>query len=119
MLHRLAIVAAWRLAIWLYPPEIEMPPGGVGFLQTELERMGPVSTLEKKSAPMIGIGIGIGIGLLATVPYLGVLDAGDVKKLNFLTNTAFGWLEPFVDTPWEAVLVPYWTGFVYHIFPGR
>ncbi len=154
----LTIVAAWRLAIWLYPPEIATPPGGIGFLQTELERMGPVSTLEKKSALLmiLAIGlwmtdfihhipapmIGIGIGLLATVPYIGVLDAGDVKKLNFLTiifvaaaissgdilretgalklitNTAFNWLEPFVDTPWEAVPVLYWTGFVYHIFLG-
>ena len=154
----LTIVAAWRLAIWLYPPEIETPPGGIGFLRTELERMGPVSTLEKKSAllMLLAIGlwmtdfihhipapmIGIGIGLLATVPYIGVLDAGDVKKLNFLTiifvaaaissgdilretgalklitNTAFGWLEPFIDTPWEAVPVLYWTGFVYHIFLG-
>lgn len=89
-------------------------------------------------APMIGIGI----GLLATLPRVGVLDIDDVRKLNFLTiifvaaaistgdilrhtgalkvltDSAFGWLEPFVDSPWTAIPVLYWTGFVYHIFLG-
>jgi len=89
-------------------------------------------------APMIGIGV----GLLATLPVVGVLDIEDVKKLNFLTiifvaaaistgdilretgalklitDAAFGWLAPFIDSPWESVPVLYWTGFVYHIFLG-
>jgi di/tricarboxylate transporter len=89
-------------------------------------------------APMIGIGI----GLLATLPRVGVLDVDDVRKVNFLiiifvaaaiatgdilretgalkliTDAAFGWLEPFVDHPWESIPVLYWTGFVYHIFLG-
>ncbi|MBI4478021.1 MAG: anion permease, partial [Acidobacteria bacterium] len=154
----LTIFIAWRLTIWLYPPEIETPPGGAGFLEDELRRMGPLSPLEKKSAALmlLAIGlwmtdfihhipapmIGIGIGLLATVPRVGVLDVDDVKKLNFLTiifvgaaistgeilreagalklltDVAFGWLEPFVDSPWQSVPVLYWTGFIYHIFLG-
>ena len=154
----LTIVAAWRLTIWMYPPEIATPPGGAGFLDIELQRMGPLSVAEKKAAALmvLAIGlwmtdflhhipspmIGIGIGLLATLPRVGVLDVDDVRKLNFLTiifvaaaistgdilretgalklitDVAFGWLEPFVDSPWESVPVLYWTGFIYHIFLG-
>ena len=154
----LTIFAAWRLTIWLYPPEVSTPPGGTGFLQEELTRMGPMTTLEKKSAGlmMLAIGlwmtdfihhipapmIGIGVGLLATLPVVGVLDTDDVKKLNFLTvifvaaaistgdilketgaleiitTSAFGWLEPYIDSPWTAIPVLYWTGFTYHIFLG-
>jgi sodium-dependent dicarboxylate transporter 2/3/5 len=154
----LTIFAAWRLTIWLYPPEMTTPPGGAGFLDIELQRMGPLSLLEKKAAVLMALAIGlwmtdfihrvpspmigIGIGLLATLPHIGVLDVDDVKKLNFLTiifvaaaistgdilresgalklitDAAFGWLEPFVDSPWTSIPVLYWTGFVYHIFMG-
>ncbi|HXH06532.1 MAG TPA: SLC13 family permease [Vicinamibacterales bacterium] len=154
----LTIVLAWRLTIRLYPPERERPPGGGGFLTDELQRMGPLSAVEKKSALLLAIAIGlwmtdflhhipppmigIGIGLLATLPRVGVLDIEDVRRLNFLiiifvaaaistgeilretgalkvlTDSAFGWLEPFIDNPWESIPVLYWTGFVYHIFLG-
>jgi solute carrier family 13 (sodium-dependent dicarboxylate transporter), member 2/3/5 len=154
----LTIFAAWRLTMWMYPPELAAPPGGANFLGEELRRMGPLSTLEKKAAALMTLAIGlwmtdfihhmpapmigIGIGLLATVPRIGVLDTEDVKRVNFLTiifvaaaiatgdilretgalklitNAAFGWIEPFIDSPWESVPVLYWTGFVYHIFLG-
>jgi solute carrier family 13 (sodium-dependent dicarboxylate transporter), member 2/3/5 len=154
----LTIFAAWRLAIWLYPPELTTPPGGSGFLDDELRRMGPLTTAQKKAAALMALAIGlwmtdfihhipapmigIGIGLLATLPGIGVLDVDDVRQVNFLTiifvaaaistgeilresgalklitDAAFGWLEPFVDHPWEMVPVLYWTGFVYHIFLG-
>lgn len=154
----LTIFAAWRLTIWMYPPEIESPPGGTRFLDAELQRRGPWSALEKRCAALmiLAIGlwmtdfihhipspmIGIGIGLMATLPRIGVLDIEDVKKLNFLTiifvaaaistgdilretgalklitDAAFGWLAPFIDSPWTSVPVLYWTGFVYHIFLG-
>ena len=154
----LTIFFAWRLTLWLFPPEILVPEGGGDFLDAELRRMGPLSTLEKRAAALmlLAVGlwmtdfihrlpapmIGIGVGLLSTMPRIGVLDGEDVKKLNFLivifvaaaisageilresgalqliTTVAFGWLEPFVDNPWEAVPVLYWTGFLYHIFLG-
>lgn len=154
----ITIVLAWRLTIWLYPPEHDVPPGGPGFLDDELKRLGPLTAMEKKSGALmiLAIGlwmtdfihhipapmIGIGVGLAATLPIIGVLDAEDVRKLDFLTiifvaaaistgdilretgalkiltGAAFGWLEPFVDSPWESVPVLYWAGFVYHIFLG-
>ncbi len=154
----LTIFIAWRLTLWMYPPEIQSPAGGTRFLDEALRQMGPLSALEKKSAALMLVAIalwstdfihhipapmiGIGIGLAATLPGIGVLDAEDVKKVNFLiiifvaaaiatgdilretgalkliTDAAFGWLEPFVDHPWESIPVLYWTGFVYHIFLG-
>ena len=152
------ILAAWRLTQWLYPPEREVPPGGATFLDEELQRMGPMSGLEKKAAAFMALAmglwmtdfihhipspmIGLGIGLLATLPVVGVLDAEDVRKANFfiiifvaaaistgeilaetgalrvMTDAAFGWLAPYIDSPWTAVPVLYWTGFAYHIFLG-
>jgi solute carrier family 13 (sodium-dependent dicarboxylate transporter), member 2/3/5 len=96
----LTVVIAWRLVLWLYPPERETLPGGSGHLDTELQKMGPWSVLEKKSAllmlaaialwmtdflhdipaPMIGLGI----GLFATLPRIGVLDVEDVRRINYL-----------------------------------
>ena len=38
----LVMVIAWRLALWLYPPETAALPGGAEFLRQELRRDGPV-----------------------------------------------------------------------------
>ncbi|HEY8134096.1 MAG TPA: SLC13 family permease [Thermoanaerobaculia bacterium] len=96
----ITIFVAWRLVLWLYPPERAELPGGAGHLDEELRKMGPWSILEKKSAILMilavclwmtdflhGISpplIGLGIGLLATVPILGVLDVNDVRRVNYL-----------------------------------
>ncbi len=96
----ITILAAWRLTLWLYPPEQHSLPGGAGFLDGELRRMGPWTAIEKRSgllllaavlmwatdflhhipAPMIGLGV----GLLATLPGIGVLETDDVKRVNLL-----------------------------------
>ena len=39
----LVMVIAWRLALWLYPPETAALPGGADFLRQELRAMGPWS----------------------------------------------------------------------------
>ena len=96
----LTIVVAWRLTLWLYPPEMKALPGGPSFLSEELHKMGSLSRLEIKSALLMGLGIilwmtdfihhipspmiGMGVGLLAVVPALGVLNTEDVRKINFL-----------------------------------
>jgi len=96
----ITIFIAWRLILWLYPPERSELPGGSAYLSDELKRLGPWTALEKKSALLMllaillwttdflhGISpamIGLGIGLVATLPRIGVLEVSDVKRLNYL-----------------------------------
>jgi anion transporter len=152
----MTILIAWRLTLWLYPPESASLPGGIQYLQDELRKAGPWSSLEKKSmALMIGAivlwatdfihhvspsMIGLGFGLLSVLPFVGILDISDLKKLNFLqlffvaaavsmgnvlsatkglaflTDKVLAWLEPLLRNDSLSVLALYWTGFAYHIF---
>jgi di/tricarboxylate transporter len=117
--------------------------------------MGPWSALEVRSAilmlsaivlwmtdflhhlpaPMIGLGI----GLLAAVPRIGVLDADDLRRVNYLpiffvaaavsmgqvlvttkalevlTDVLFAWMGPLVTNVYSSTLVLYWSAFLYHI----
>jgi di/tricarboxylate transporter len=87
--------------------------------------------------------IGLGVGLLAVVPTLGVLDIGDMKKMNYLpvffvgttlsmgnvlvqtkaltsvANVMFSWMEPLMHNSFTATAMLYWTAFVYHFFLGN
>lgn len=94
------MVVAWRLTLWLYPPETASLPGGAAFLRDELQKMGAWSPMELKTAALMLVAIalwmtdflhhipapmiGLGIGLLAIVPVIGVLDTKDVRTINFL-----------------------------------
>jgi anion transporter len=96
----ITILVAWRLTLWLYPPETASLPGGTTYLKNELNKMGQWTPLEKKSAALmlLAIGlwmtdflhhispamIGLGVGLLALLPRVGVLDIEDLKRLNYL-----------------------------------
>ncbi len=94
------ILVAWRLTLWLYPPETASLPGGLQYLREELRKAGPWTTLEKKSLALMLAAIvfwatdflhhispsmiGLGIGLLAVLPFMRILDIADLRKLNFL-----------------------------------
>jgi anion transporter len=96
----LTILVAWRLTLWLYPPESASLPGGIHFLQAELRKAGPWTRMEKKVLALMLAAIalwatdflhhispsmiGLGIGLLGVLPVLRILDIDDVKKVNFL-----------------------------------
>jgi solute carrier family 13 (sodium-dependent dicarboxylate transporter), member 2/3/5 len=94
------ILVAWRLTLWLYPPEKPSLPGGVEYLKHELKESGPWTTLEKKSLALMLVAIalwctdflhhispsmiGLGIGLASLLPFLRILGVEDLKKVNFL-----------------------------------
>jgi anion transporter len=96
----ITILVAWRLTIWLYPPEKAGLSREGGYVEIEMRKMGSLTPLEKKSACLMFIAIalwltdflhhvspsiiGLGIGLLAVVPGIGVLTVEDLKRVNYL-----------------------------------
>jgi anion transporter len=96
----ITILVAWRLALWLYPPERTSLPGGTQYLEDELRKSGPWTPLEKKSLALMLSAtalwatdflhhispsmIGLGIGLVSLLPFLHILETDDLRKLNFL-----------------------------------
>src|SRR5437867_3739855 len=96
----IVMIVAWRLALWLYPPETASLPGGSEYLQRELRAMGPLTRAEVRAGVLMALAIGLwvtdflhhipppmiglGVGLLAVMPGIGVLDSHDVRKINFL-----------------------------------
>lgn len=87
--------------------------------------------------------IGLGIGLMAVLPGIGVLGMKDVKKVNYvamffvgtaaslgqvlvqtkglyvLTRITFAWMTPLLTNKFSTAIVPYFAGFIYHIFLGN
>jgi anion transporter len=150
------ILVAWRLTLWLYPPESASLPGGIEFLKAELRKAGPWTLIEKKTLALMLAAIalwstdflhhispsmiGLGIGLLAVLPFTGILQIEDLKRVNFLqlffvaaavsmgkvlsatkgldvlTNVVFSWMQPLLGHSVLSILALYWSGFVYHIF---
>ena len=94
------ILVAWRLTLWLYPPENASLPGGIEFLKAELRKAGQWSSMEKKTLALMlaAIGlwatdflhhispamIGLGLGLLGVLPFTRILQIEDLKRVNFL-----------------------------------
>ncbi len=94
------VLVAWRLTLWLYPPEQQTLAGGTDFFRTELARMGPWSVPEIKAALLIGVAlllwvtdflhhlppamIALGVGLFALLPPVGMLDESDMRHVNYM-----------------------------------
>jgi len=155
----LVMIIAWRLALWLYPPETAALPGGADFLRGQLRAMGPWSTAEVKSLALMLVAIalwvtdflhhipapmiGLGIGLLSLMPRVGVLDAEDARKVNYLpiffvaaatslsnvlvqtkaldvvTTVLFDWMKPHIAGGLWSTMILYWSAFAYHIVIGN
>ena len=60
----IVMIIAWRLALWLYPPEMAALPGGSEYLQREIRAMGPPSTTEIRAGVLMAL---INVGLTFTV----------------------------------------------------
>ena len=151
----ITIIAAWRLIAWLYPAETSME-GTQEHLQAQLRSLGPWTFPEKKALALLLSAVtlwmtdflhhispamvGMAIGLLALVPLVGVLDASDLRKLNWgalwftaaalsmgrvlqktggldvLTDVLGGVIGPYLYNPLASAVVLYWSAFVYHFF---
>src|SRR5438046_9597429 len=55
----ITIFVAWRLTLWLFPPEKPGLPGGAEHLRTELRKMGAWTQLEKKALVLMLLSIGL------------------------------------------------------------
>ncbi len=154
--HIITILAAWRLTLWLYPPEKPVLEGGYEYLRAETEKLGPWKGAEQRALALIAIAtilwvtdflhhipssmIAMGVGLFALLPGVGVLEAQDLRRLNYmpiffvatavsmgevlahtkglavLTNLMFAWMLPLMTNIFVSTIVLYWTAFVYHLF---
>lgn len=101
----ITILVAWRLVVWLYPPEKASLPGGIHFLREEVRKMGPWNNTEKKALFFILTAVAlwmtdfvhhipasmicIGIALLAALPAAGFLDIADLTQTSYVPIFAF------------------------------
>jgi solute carrier family 13 (sodium-dependent dicarboxylate transporter), member 2/3/5 len=150
----ITVLVAWFLTLRFYRPETTSIAGGKEFFRTQLKTMGPWSTAEKKAAALIALAIllwvtdfvhhippvmvALGVGLFALLPRVGLLDADDMRTLNYmpvffvaeavsmgnvlsitkgldvLTHNVIAWMDPFFVNIYTTTIVMYWTAFVYH-----
>lgn len=89
------IVVAWRITLWLFPPEARSMTSGISFLSEEARKMGPWTAAQKKSLLLVVIAaalwmtdflhhippsmISVGVALAALLPTMGLLEFRDVK----------------------------------------
>jgi solute carrier family 13 (sodium-dependent dicarboxylate transporter), member 2/3/5 len=152
----ISVLAAWWLTLWLYPPEQVSLAGGRDYLRQELDKLGTWSPSEKKAAALLIAAValwltdfihhipapvvGMGVVLFAMLPHVGILEAGDLRKVNYnpvffvaaavsmgtvldvtkgidlLTNVVFTSIQPYLTNLFYTTVVMYWAGFVYHFF---
>jgi len=150
----ITVLVAWFLTLRFYRPETTSIAGGKEFFRAQLKTMGPWSLVEKKAAALISLAIllwvtdfvhhippvmvALGVGLFALLPRVGLLDADDMRTLNYmpvffvaeavsmgnvlsitkgldvLTHNVITWMDPFFVNIYTTTIVMYWTAFVYH-----
>src|SRR5436189_240725 len=55
----IVMLVAWRLTLWMYPPETAALPGGSDYLQREIRAMGPWSKAERRAAALMSLAVGL------------------------------------------------------------
>ena len=96
----ITILIAWRLTLWLYPPEKNALTREQGYVENELRQMGGWNPASTRAAVLIALAIGLwltdfihhispsiiglGVGLAAVLPGIGVLTVEDMKRMNYL-----------------------------------
>jgi anion transporter len=93
------VFIAWRLALWLFPPERNALVPDRAYFQHELEKRGRWTAAERRAAFLMGSAmvlwmtgslthipptmVALGVGLFALLPHVGVLEAGALRRLNY------------------------------------
>ena len=148
------IFVGWRLALWLFPPEIESLEGRKAEVQAHFRSVSAWTPMHTKACILVllaltlwftdrwhGISaakVAFGVGLIGLLPFVDVLDSGDIRKANLLpyffvaaalgmsevlrstgglkliTDALLGGMTPLLSNRLIAVPVLYWTAFVYH-----
>ena len=148
------VLFAWWLTLRLYPPETTGCAPDKAYFQRELANMGPWSGAQTKAAILIGCAmvlwmtdslhhipptmVALGVGLFALLPRVGVLEADDMRRMNYmpvffvaeavsmggvleatrglgvLTGGVFHWIQPALTNIFSTTAVLYWTAFFYH-----
>jgi len=97
----ITILVAWRLTLWLYPPEKQgLTRDEAAYLEHEIRQMGGWTAESTRAALLIALAIGLwltdflhhispsiiglGVGLAAVLPGIGVLTVEDMKRMNYL-----------------------------------
>jgi len=96
----ITILIAWRLTLWLYPPEKPALDADAGYLSGEQASIGRWDAQSTRAALLIALAIGLwltdflhhispaviglGVGLATVLPGVGVLTVDDLKRVNYL-----------------------------------
>src|SRR5260370_37345585 len=55
----ITILIAWRLTLWMFPPESATLPGGAAFLKEGVRHLGPLTALEKRAALLMVVAVAL------------------------------------------------------------
>lgn len=93
------VLAAWWLALRLFPPERTALAPDREYFRHQLEKMGRWSAAERRSAFLMACAmalwmtgslthisptmVALGVGLFALLPHVGVLDVAALRRLNY------------------------------------
>ena len=96
----ITVLVAWRLTLWLFPPEKNSLARESGYVESEIREMGGWNAASTRAALLIAVAIGmwltdfihhippsvigLGVGLAAVLPGIGVLTTDDMKRMNYL-----------------------------------
>lgn len=94
------ILVGWRLALWLFPPEIASLEGRRADVQAHFNKVSAWSPMHTKACALVLLALALwltdwwhgisaakvafGVGLIGLLPFVDVLDADDFRKANLM-----------------------------------
>ena len=112
------ILVGWRLALWLFPPEVESLDSKRDEVEAHFRSVVPWSRNATKATILVALALSLwltdwlhgisaakvafGVGLIALLPFVDVLDANDFRRANmlpyFFVAAALGMSAVLADT---------------------